>query len=543
MYRVLIADDEVIMVKSLHKFLKENYSQLKIVAEVQNGAQLIEAALTQAPDIVLLDIRMPGINGLEAIAELKKCMPNVVYVIISAHDEFAYIQQAMAMGVQYYILKPLKKEDIKLTLNKIIYDIDRMKEKTLKEAKMKERLAKMQPVIQNEWVYSLAMGDMEKIKYMDYAGLLGVNIDAGYCMVVEISVEDLKIFGDDIRADHLEVVDDIRFFFSSKRYHCIVGKTSTEQITVFVGQERRSEDNLMHIIAIKLATELVKSIFTTKGIRVRIGIGRFYTTQSDFMLSYHEALTALASDESKVVHIDLLNKKGTDKVEYPFPLERLIFEKIRVGDTEKAVQLHRQFIAEILKNTEANLEASKQFLFENLSYLGRCLLEGDQDVEKMQDYLHHIRKIFHVAHVSELYVFCKNTIQSLSEEFRMLRQSNANLIIEKAIEYINIHYKEDINLNSVAQYVLLSPTYFSRLFKKLCGKNFIDYLTEVRINASKNLFHLHPNKSIKEAYFQVGYNDPKYFSKVFKKETGMSPESYKAAQGELNEDGKSTTKD
>lgn len=107
---VLIAEDELLERKAMIK-LQIQFPDLKIVAEAENGRKAIELAKTTKPDLLLMDINMPGINGLEAIEEIKAYLPDAQFIMITAHDSFAYAKQALSAGVRDYILKPSRKEE------------------------------------------------------------------------------------------------------------------------------------------------------------------------------------------------------------------------------------------------------------------------------------------------------------------------------------------------------------------------------------------------------------------------------------------------
>ena len=161
MYSLMVCDDEQIMIESVRHIVEKEFSNVRIIETARSGREAIEKTLTIKPDIILTDIKMPGINGLDAIKEIKKVHNDVKIVIVSVYEFFEYAKQAVELGVSEYLIKPVKKERLVDTLQRITDQLDDERRKYRWELEAKERIEKMLTAVEHSFIYSLLFAGTE----------------------------------------------------------------------------------------------------------------------------------------------------------------------------------------------------------------------------------------------------------------------------------------------------------------------------------------------------------------------------------------------
>ena len=157
MMRILICDDEGIVQESLKFMIRKSFGDKCELESAKNGRTAIELAESFRPDIVLMDIQMPGINGIEAMQEIRKENKNIIFIVLTAYDKFEYTQKSIDIGVMSYLTKPINRDTLIETLHKAMKLVKERKEKVRNDLKIKEKLEVVIPMIENGFVYSVLL--------------------------------------------------------------------------------------------------------------------------------------------------------------------------------------------------------------------------------------------------------------------------------------------------------------------------------------------------------------------------------------------------
>jgi len=164
MFRILVADDEGIMLESISHIIKSNFGSDCEIVCVKTGRAVIEQAGSFRPDIAFVDIQMPGLNGIQAIREVRKFNPSVVFIIITAYDKFSYAQEAVNLGVMEFIMKPVNKKKILDVCVKAMHQVEEARQKLSDDLKIREKLEIVIPMIESGFIYSVLQEDLELSK-------------------------------------------------------------------------------------------------------------------------------------------------------------------------------------------------------------------------------------------------------------------------------------------------------------------------------------------------------------------------------------------
>ncbi|WP_158701677.1 response regulator [Lentibacillus sp. Marseille-P4043] len=467
--RVLIAEDELLERKAMKKFIEDNFNDIKVVGEAPNGRKAIELAKTLQPDIIFMDIKMPGINGLEAIETIIQINPVIKFILVSAYDSFEYAKQAMTFGIKEYILKPGKKEEI-------IKAIRRVQKEIVMERQQVEEKTQSNQVLKEHLITKLMQYPIETDAINIHRKFFS-TMTCGYFLVVQAKGN----------------------FLQNELNHILEKLIETPFIA-------HHHENLYAIcIFLRRRPDKAEILRTARGIHLKLGQGSFvgaghsYSSIDQFPKSYQEAFIACYQlEKENARHYGFFNRETyTDNRE---SLTRLI-EKVEQGNDQDAVRLYKEYQDFLLQH---NLD-------ELYLHMKRIMLErGIAFPERPRS------EIMTTKDWERFITVCCMHIQDYYQ---------SKQYIEKAKKYIQQHFQGSITLEETAAHVNLSPNYFSNMFKHEFGTTFIEYVTKVRLHKAKELLEEN-NYSLKEISYMVGYKDPNYFSRVFKKHFSESPKRF-----------------
>lgn len=430
MFNLLIADDEQLERRAIKSIVSDRLKGIFDIYEAKNGREAIEIADKIRPEVIIMDIRMPGINGIEAIKEIRKFHREGYFIILTAYDYFWYAKEAIEVDVKEYLLKPLKRDELIEKLEIAVKCVEETRSKRNKEMKLREKVYTMLPIIESQLCYTIANNEINDAAIEMLLEYLNMEFKAGYSML--INIED-KLDSSIDRGELKNAIKEYVKEFAQGFNRVILSSYSTVDIIMFVEVDNvNSERELDNA---DLGSRLAEVIAEKFGVDVSIGIGRIYKGIENLNKSYDEAAAAVCYDKPgmRIKHFD--------------------------------------------------------------------------DI---------------ISHRNAL---CQQTCEDTSEEIVSSRENQEGIIL-KSIEYIKSHYNSEITLEEVAGYICVSSYYFSKIFKEYTGKNYVDYITELRIEKAKEMLKS-GERSIKDICFEVGYNDPNYFSRVFKKVEGVTPSEFK----------------
>ena len=530
MYKLLIADDEQIVLDSIKFIIEKSFNDVIVAGTARSGREAIEKAESLKPDIIFMDIKMPGINGIEAIKEIRSRLNNVMFVILTAYDQFDFAKEALKLEVMEYLLKPVNRDKIVKTVRKTVEVISRNREKWKRELEMKERLESVLPILESGFIYSMLFFDDHSRELDSYREILELEEEGGYIVTVKLG-EAKKDVAAGNRAgagiNNQTFYACFRDVFKGK-CKCLIGPLMLNRIFVFIPVSAKEDESYMKHEAISIAEHVYNALMEKLGVDIFIGIGRVYCDLENIPRSYEESLRAvnfLAG--SGLMHIMDVPVEAGYVSEYPYEKEKLLLDKAASGETEVCIQAFNEIYEWLFKEYPASLRSIKKKLLELMVLIHRlgCNYKiEDEGYFIAGDY---IEDFLSIEDPVELKVCCRERIEHVSQAISDLKENRVNSgLILKAMKYIKENYQNEITLEDISREVNISSHYFSKLFKDEVGENFIDYITSLRIQKSKELLTENQLR-IKEICFEIGYGDPNYFSRIFKKVVGITPTEYK----------------
>ncbi|XEC93378.1 response regulator [Paenibacillus tarimensis] len=509
MYKILIVDDEQVEREGLQAILSKGFPSFSFM-QAKNGAMAIEAARDFAPELILMDIKMPGMSGLEAVERIKAGQPRIKVVMVTAYDSFDFARQALKLGVKDYLLKPSKASEIIATIAGEIREIESERSAEEEQRKQKDTIRKMLPVVEADVVTQLLFDHVHEVHLDDMMRLLGRGMThEAFVLLVTLGG------GGSEEAFYAAVKDKMRITESGW-----AGAMSGRHIPLIVF---RAAGISFRAQASQMVQQLLHLPFRHSGNEIFIGVGNPYELLDNIRLSYQEALISSSDTMLPSRHrfycdlpvIDELNEALRSTL-----AENRLIDNIRLDRWDQVKSSVMELIS-VYESKGAPLVQAQQRVSEALWVASRVLLEMGIETEK---------PVFsmQVQEFRQLRAECDCLLEKLRNTAASHRNRMEPDVIHEIKQYIIAHSQEDISLESIAGQVNLSPYYISRMFKEQLGVNYIDFLTECRIEKAKKRM-LNPKLSMKEIAYDVGYNDPNYFSKVFKKMCGVSPTDYRRA--------------
>ncbi len=524
MYRVMLADDEKAVLESVKRIIDDHFPGQCEIETAKSGRDVIELAEQFRPDIAVLDIQMPGINGIEAIREIKQNDPSVEFVILSAYDKFDYAKEALNLGVLEYVSKPVSSAEITRTLQKAMDTISLRRQKRSEYLQIKEKMENVMPIIENDFVHSLMFRDFTAEDLENYKNLLGLDAEYG-CMIALVfgGAKNLKdvVGGDELtQRQYLRVRE-----LTKETFSCVIGPVMSNKIPVFLPLEKNRIEYQERVGMIDVGRGLVRRLRQAAGMPFRIGIGSVRGFH-ECMESYEDALKALVSSSASVAHADDLPIQCRYDEEYPIDLERELFDRLKNGSREDCERVAARYFDWMLDNYE---ETDMSVRLKTLEFVlfaeAEAYFSGGMTYH-FSEREYYLPMIMNAGSNSELKSWFVTKFGEACRNMHSRREEHEKQLAVRAKEYIQENFSRDLSLDEVSRHFDLSPYYFSKLFKKETGINFVEYVTELRISKAKGML-AKSGCSIKEICAAVGYSDPNYFSRIFKKSTGVTPTEYK----------------
>lgn len=529
MYKIMIADDEGIAIEGLKFIIEKNFKNKCIIESAKSGREVIELSETFRPDIVFMDIRMPGINGIDAIKEIKKTQPEVKFIILTAYDKFSYAQTAVELGVLKYMNKPIDQKQVVYTLNDAMKEIDKKRTARSENLRIKETLETVVPILENGFVYGILFKKEDDSETEMFKRLLGIESEYGYIAVLE--------FGENVVGDRMTNVTgtcvtiqkyyrEIKEEINVTTLGAIVSTPMANRIFVYIPEEGYENNYNKRLEVVENARKTANLLSKQYDLAVRIGIGGCKDIKN-IKESYREADNALRLTERMVAHADDVSVNVGYEDDYPIDIEKELFNAVELGEYEKSIfeaGKYYDWMTELSGGTENDIRLK---VLEFVLYAERIAYEVTGTKYRFKSRTDYLPSITELALDYELKEWFTYKIGEMSKKIANTKKEKKGSVVGKAKKYIDDNFMKNLSLDSVSMEIDVTPYYFSRLFKEETGINFIEYVNKLRIDKAKELLNSDGNMSIKEICMEVGFSDPNYFSRQFKKYAGISPTEYR----------------
>ena len=530
-YTVLLVDDEEDVIQVIMRKIHWESLGFSVIGYANNGVKALEMVEEFQPDVVMTDIKMPYMDGMELSNRIKADYPTTKILIFTGFDEFEYAKEAIHLEVEEYILKPVNSAELTAVFKQVKIKLDQ----EINEKRNEEILKKY---------------------YMESLPLLQANF---YSSLIEGRIQEEEI---------PRYLSDYQISFSGPFFSCLVIHTSSTQVPenmnpllLSTSVQKQAEEHLGEKWRAKCFSYLGNAILITQlnhedevseltddcdrfcryakriiGAVITVGIGKVCNHILAVAQSYISAKEAVSYrviyGASRAINIKEIAPQEMNKSEQANEEELSgLFKMIRLGSSEEIIEAVNKYLLHISFKTKS-LQQHHIDIMELVSALYRFCLNNDITVD---DFSGDMRKLYGRLLELEPDALLKWLINiSLSSREKLInaRSRSTESFVFKAKEYVRNNYsEEEVSLDSICQALGVSNSYFSSIFKRETGSSFISYLTDYRMDQASRLL-IETNEKSYIIAKSVGYTDPNYFSYVFKRRFGVSPSKYRTEHTE-----------
>lgn len=529
-YTILLVDDEEEVVQAIMKKINWESLGFSVIGYACNGVKAFEMVEEYQPDVIMTDIRMPYMDGLELSNRIKAEYPAAKILFFTGFDEFEYAKEAVHLEVEEYVLKPINSAELTEVFTKLKYKLDQeISEKRNVEILEKYYMESL-PLLQADFYAALIEGRVPGEEIPRYLCDYQLSFPGPYfsCLVIHTSSSQVPGQMNPMllaTSVHKQAVEHLEQKWKAK---CFSYLGNTILITQLINESEISElkDDCDRFC--KYARRMIGAVVT-------IGIGQVCADILELPQSYGSAREAVSYrgiyGVSKAINFkEIAPQKAVKRDGLENELSAL-FKMIRLGSEEDVKKAASQYL-EHTSFPQKSLEQYYIDMMELISAFYRFAVNNDITAD---DFSGDIRRLYTRLLDMEPDTLRKWLIEKCLD-FRKtiisVRNSSTKSFVSRAKEYVHNNYgNEELSLDCVCEILGVSNSYFSTIFKKETGNSFISYLTDYRMDRASCLLIETNEKSYMIAK-KVGYTDPNYFSYVFKRRFGVSPSKYRTEHSE-----------
>ncbi len=529
-YKVFLADDEIVVREGIRSNFPWDDSPFVLAGEAPDGEIALNMMQDIKPDILITDIRMPFMDGLALSRVVKQTMPWVYIIIISGFDDFSYAKEAISIGVEEYLLKPVSGQELLQVLNRLALRIKKEKQRQDHLQAYKDHLASSGGFLKEKLLQNLFLGKEKEENIHGKARSLQMNLMANWYLVMLLNPfsKEVAIIDNQERLTAESILSRLSDHSRSTAYLC---EMNPYFAYVVLGDTQADLEERAYGLAQAAQFEVARNT----SIHFLVAIGNPISSVAHIPSSYKDAQEVMKEIE-KVLSPRIMNRDDVINKESPHTLPDF-----------SSMNLSAAPILEQLKYT--NEENINFILTRYIKSMGDTAIQSPLFADYI--YVDILRVASHIIKESggepqtvlseSFYEDEKPSSSSLLDLYEKLenllivalRFRNQNMlnhhgpIIRQAMSFLNENYmNSSLTLKDVASHVSLSNNHFCTVFSQETGVTYTEYLTNLRMSKAKKLLTTTTKRSSEIAY-QVGYNDPHYFSYLFKKNVGTSPRDFR----------------
>lgn len=538
MLKMIIADDESIVRNGLKKIIKWDELGIEIIAEASDGQQTFDLCRELNPDILFTDIRMPMMDGLEVAMKLEEHKQDIRVVFLSGIQDFNYAKTALDIKADGYVLKPVNIEELKDVMQRVVTSIKMERARKSELINLKKQLHENFPVIRESFLKNLIHGVyrneakiQDKIQYFKIPISTNENL-----LVAVLQIDDYnKVIENDSEEDKQlisfsisNIIEEIMSTNNSGVSCCL---NENEFVLIF---NENAQKNGKHF---EICESIISCLNKFLHISVSIGLGSKIYDISSIFTSYKDAHTALQYkfytgknsllDIDDIIKVQDFNLDNVDSSVINENSNRLM-RCIQLGDCEQTLQAINCIFQELYSHPNIPIDYVQSLCVELVCVASRTIKDlglNPNEITDKQSII--LESIYNKESAYDLKNYISEIFSNMAQYFSKKYNQKNTTVINKIKDIIEKRYNDDISVSKISEEVYLTPNYISMIFKQETGETITEYITKVRMEKAKKMLKLTDLK-IMEIAEKVGYEDPHYFSKVFKKYTGIHPQKYRS---------------
>lgn len=547
MYKLILAEDEQEVRESVIQEIDWAHYGFEVVDTAENGKEAMEQVERWIPDVVVTDIRMPFMDGMQLSEWIRGKYPTTKIIILTGYDEFEYAQKAVKMHIDEYVLKPFSAQELIQALVKIKRLIDEEIARKENVHTLQEHYRQSLPVLREVFLGSLIHRKLPKGEIEEKALNYNVDLKGEVFLVSVLSMDNPDMQGEEAGTAPQSLKyskdNELKLFAVLNISEEIVQKHQAGivflhngNLVLLTAAEEQDPSTVMKR-SLSALEEIRQSIEKYLKLSVTIGVGTVVSDITVISYSYSDAILALdyrpLLGNNRIICIDDVEMRQVEKLRFDELKEHALIRCMKVGTNQEMKELIDELFHGIA-DTPVSFQDYQIYLLEMLTAILRAAKDSNADLDSILGSAFNpfadIHK-FTNTHEAKQWILglCGRIMASIVSE----RQSSYKSLVDKAKEYTQAHYQDtDISINKVCSHLHISTGYFSGIFKKETKMTFVNYLMHIRMEAAKELLRTTDLKTFEIAE-KVGYAEPNYFSFSFRKHVGVSPKEYKSSSREM----------
>ncbi len=488
MYQIMIVDDEEPVLDSFAFILSNNTTDFELCAKARSGTEAVRLIYELSPDLVFMDIQMPGINGIDAIEQVRKSFPKTVFILATAYERFDIAQKAIPLGVFSYIVKPISRQRLLDELSRVKIHLDNLREMELRSLEDTQLLKKTKNEETKRFLCGLMWRDHNENDWIRFLSLFSINSDRGSIYLLEATGD----ISEDIKNSNYEIIKEkIQY-----KFFCLSTIVAGRMLIFF--PEEKSLNKLDFYL-----DDIIKKLSPYTFIQGKGGVYPLTSLHRSFSEAFQPF--AIASEKEETYF------PGWEKI-------KSVCNSIIDTKNENAKNIFEEFWIEIFNKLSFQVALGKM-----VSLFSLVLSRIDKQVLISSNFnFDPAEEIMVLTSVEEWQRWSSQIFESLRMHIQLGKDQSYPKPLIAAIVYIRENFQKPIQLSMVAEACNVTSSYLSRLFKEYLGTNFVDYINQFRLNKAITLLE-GKKYAIKEVASLVGYQDPNYFSRIFRRHMGISP--------------------
>lgn len=517
--RIFLVDDEIVIRENIRKCIDWTKEGFIYCGDASDGEMALPLIEELKPDILITDIKMPFMNGLELSAIVRKQLPQTKIILISGHDEFDYVRQALKIGVEDYCLKPIGSADLIRLLREVADKIDREAEFKRRIEQLTRDLSEREQQSREQLISQLCGGLIPSAEAIENAAALQIPLIARFYAVILTDIRTNSAHEEERATISVSLAEsELASIMAEHAEYLTARRSRTENIWVLKSDCRERLEELC-----RLFSEAVQSVESRLGCTISYGIGsiqhRLHGVHTSFIEAEEDKHWRKITRQHRSALLDMTAGSYHQEV---FLNRDEFLEFLILGSRDQAdTCIHK--MAEGLARIEWPSSLYGYYALTDLTFAvlnkARQLYRISEPVEASIDSLRQM-----IQSIQSWQDACRYLLR-LAELFWRWRSEAAGRygeLIAQVKAFVLQHYSQvDLSLQDAANHVNVSPSHLSKIFSQETGQTFIDFLMKTRIRKAMELL-VSTNARSYEVAYQVGYHDPSYFSNLFKRLTGMT---------------------
>jgi two-component system response regulator YesN len=527
---LLIADDEDIVRSAVRTIVARSQMDLGPIHEAASGEEAVSLARQKQPQIVLMDVKMPGLNGLEAARSIRAENPKTKVVMLTAYDEFDFSQEALRLGAVDYLLKPIRPGNLLEVLERIQNQIKIEEMQLMEQEQVTSRLREALPLVEAGLVYDLVHGTVSaKAAAERISAHLEREIASPVVFVIDIDHFKSAVEGMDAEQfdQFCHLLNDIVRRVVPEPNRALIGQVRPGVIVVILSTEGGldSPERLKTIgHTMRYAIEAGAPITAT------VGIGNSYPDLGMMPVSYSEAMRAqwykLHFGRNSVIHINDVQQFRGEVQPYPVELEQELVASVRLGQRQASKDLMDRMVDILLSSPVDPPEMILTRFMELAILISRAMISAGAPTNEILEQAHRqVSALNGLKTGPQLRAWASDCLDMMMA--KMQGTKRGNILVEQAVNYLHSRISQPgVELRDAAVAIHVSPSHLAHLIKEKTGMSYVKYLRLIRMEKAKKLLAT-TDKTIAAIALEVGYDNPTYFHRIFRRETTMTPSAYR----------------